>query len=365
MTFKRNISELKSYISQAPEANKSKIKKVIELYENKKIVNFRTALNTTLALASSNKNTSKRAEKEYNQLVAKYDQATPMTGRLKRQAEENKKQSEETKRKNFKEYLLDVLLYVKNPEHEDEIKVNDSAEVRHGKKMAKAYGVRYYGALKQIYAGQVNVNTAEMFSDRLHYDENHGGNLSFWSIIKKHGSINSFLNKYRGRLLTIYDKAKLTLITEDDKRDFEDMSWILMTDPDLKKSYESWGENYICGILIKHINNIDLGDVQSYNHRTAPQRDTTKISRRFNYITTELDLSKDTLKQAIEIDQYVKNECWINTLYDFYGETLLAPDKKRNLITRSMILQIIGKTEETIKAGISIDDLPPFLLSLN
>jgi hypothetical protein len=100
MTFKRNLTELKSYVSRAPEANRSKIRDVIKLYEDKKIVNFRTALNATLLLSSTNKNTLKsgRAEKEYSSIINKYGEAQPITGRLKRQEEEVKKKVERNTR---------------------------------------------------------------------------------------------------------------------------------------------------------------------------------------------------------------------------------------------------------------------------
>jgi F0F1-type ATP synthase alpha subunit len=93
MTFKNNITELKSYVSKSPVDNKMRIRKIIELYENKKIVNFKTALNNVLLLSSKNKNTinSGRAIKEYNQIVNKYDEKEPMTGRLKNEVEKIKK----------------------------------------------------------------------------------------------------------------------------------------------------------------------------------------------------------------------------------------------------------------------------------
>ena len=57
---------------------------------------------------------------------------------------------------------------------------------------------------------------------------------------------------------------------------------------------------------------------------------------------------------------YVANACWINTLYDFYGDNLLSQEKKRNLITKSIILEILGKTKENIKEGLSISEVLPF-----
>jgi len=279
-----------------------------------------------------------------------------MTGRLK----ESYKESKETiKKKNFKEYLLDVILYVKNPKS-DEPGLDDTEQVRREKKRAKAYGVRYHDALKQVWIGQVNVNIAEMFSDRLVYDQEENGEKKFWEIIRNYGTIEKFIRHYNNRLLTIEEDAKLMPITDEERRDFFHMSWVLRTDPAVMQSSESWGENYIVGIYIKRIHDVNLGEVPVYDRRTARQRDTTKISRRFSYLTTELDLSKDTFKEAIQYKQYIQNECWINTLYDFYGDNLLSQDKKRNYISRSMILEIIGKTEENVKEGISIHDMLPF-----
>jgi len=86
MTFKQNVTELRSYIKQAPPENRAKIQDVIKLYEEKKIPNIRTAFNAVVLLSSKNKNTIKsgRVEKEYEKLMVKYTDAEPMTGRLTR-----------------------------------------------------------------------------------------------------------------------------------------------------------------------------------------------------------------------------------------------------------------------------------------
>ena len=55
------------------------------------------------------------------------------------------------------------------------------------------------------------------------------------------------------------------------------------------------------------------------------------------YSSTQIDVSKNTFKEAIERKNYIKDECWINSIYDFYKDSLLRPDKKRNLITREII----------------------------
>ena len=44
-TFISNIKELKGFLKRGPAKNKYRIKTVIQLYEGKKIPNFKTALN--------------------------------------------------------------------------------------------------------------------------------------------------------------------------------------------------------------------------------------------------------------------------------------------------------------------------------
>ena len=58
-------------------------------------------------------------------------------------------------------------------------------------------------------------------------------------------------------------------------------------------------------------------------------------------------------KEAIKVKHYVENECWINTLNDFYGQ-----DKNMKKMTRESILKLIDKTDEEFKNhGASIEDM--------
>jgi hypothetical protein len=75
-----------------------------------------------------------------------------------------------------------------------------------------------------------------------------------------------------------------------------------------------------------------------------------------------IDYTNDKSRALIQRKHnYVENECWINTLYDVYGDNLLSSTKKRNAVTREIILQIINKTEDDIKNGLSVHDILPFL----
>ena len=91
MTCKQVIEELIGDLKTAPDANKDRIRHIIELYQDEKIANSRTALNVVSLLASKNKLTIKsgRAIKEYDKVVSKDQDALPTTGRLKREADQN------------------------------------------------------------------------------------------------------------------------------------------------------------------------------------------------------------------------------------------------------------------------------------
>ena len=51
------------------------------------------------------------------------------------------------------------------------------------------------------------------------------------------------------------------------------------------------------------------------------------------------------------------SECWFNTLYGNYEHTLLRTDKKKDLMTRETILEVLGKTEKDIKDGLTIQEV--------
>ena len=89
MTLKSNISELKRYKSIAPAWNKSRIQYVIDLYEQRKIPNYKSALNAAVALSSKHKITlaSGKPDKLYDALMEKYRDAESVTGQLSRAPE--------------------------------------------------------------------------------------------------------------------------------------------------------------------------------------------------------------------------------------------------------------------------------------
>ena len=98
---------------------------------------------------------------------------------------------------------------------------------------------------------------------------------------------------------------------------------------------------YLAALYVGRIDYPDEAEAEQYIPRENLSKDTTTSSCYSQYINTELDLTADTLHAALVNKAYTENECWINTLYDNYKDTLLSL-KKRKVITRESILQILN-----------------------
>ena len=85
-SFKKNVEELKLTARRASKENRPKINDIIRLYEEKRIPNFLTAENAInrLAIQTGSKARQMRAQADYEKIMAKYDKAQPITGKLTR-----------------------------------------------------------------------------------------------------------------------------------------------------------------------------------------------------------------------------------------------------------------------------------------
>ncbi len=168
---------------------------------------------------------------------------------------------------------------------------------------------------------------------------------------------NDFFNRWKDRMMTTDITALKQLIGndlpddlyEDHVESFPIMIKLLKTNPEVKDFLSSHGDTYISGVFILDYKPEDTDPIVPANPRYAVSRGEDKSSAYFDYKSTQLDLSKCYLKDAMENQKYTRSECWRNAIFDFYGDTLLSPDKKRNVITRQKILQVILKTENNVK----------------
>ena len=138
---------------------------------------------------------------------------------------------------------------------------------------------------------------------------------------------------------------------------YEKVMNILETDKYFDEHYGRYGDTYRLDAV--YIMNAEpIPSKGKYKPLDTPLRNQEKVSIYHKYIETPVNLEYETLREAIENKNYVENECWLNAITEHYKESLLS--KKRNPITRETILNIINKTEDNIKDGITINEILPF-----
>ena len=104
----------------------------------------------------------------------------------------------------------------------------------------------------------------------------------------------------------------------------------------------------------KKIMEFRLLDIKAQNNTRCKSINNT-------FVATELDINFDTMKEALNNKNYIENECWINTIMDYYGNTILSPEKAlRYRFTIEKLLEILNVNEETIKKGLSVKEVLPF-----
>jgi len=139
---------------------------------------------------------------------------------------------------------------------------------------------------------------------------------------------------------------------------FYNIKKIFKTDDEFKERVKH-DEEYIAALYILELRTYE--NVEPVNPAKIPKRAGNKSNIYYKYCSTTLDLTKNTFRQALEKKNYKRDECWLNTIYDHYRDSLLNPNRsQRYVITREKILDTIGRTEETIQDGLTIDDILPF-----
>jgi hypothetical protein len=204
--------------------------------------------------------------------------------------------------------------------------------------LAKKKKTKYFKGLRQVFSGEIL--------------------LTF-----KHPMIantEQFFGKHLQQLLTIdadYLAKRQQELTDEMREDFKEMRDRLKTNPDQKRLFDDYGDSYVTGILLLHYKLNQARTVKPANPKRTAKQTTENIAIKYAYISNELDLSKNTFKEAIEKKHYLKNQCWINTVMEVYENNLLG-----YRLTHEKLLRIIDKTEDTVKKGLTIQDMEPFFV---
>jgi hypothetical protein len=288
--IQKNINFLEGFLTNSKADVKPNISNIIDLYKNRSISNLTTAENMILKLRTITPKTKNKILNQYEKLITKYSKNEPLNVRIKNTKEKKvqvKKSNAASKiQKLFQQllnskysttYLIDVLLFSPAPLHE-----------KH-----KPYkGVYLIGTGPK----QIEVKAPKPFPQDIYRE----------------------------------------LIKNTQKREFKKGMNIFMTNKDFKETWQH-KPGYI--VAFKILSYETIGDTdKEYNPLDADLMDASNVSCNFNYIETNLDLDKKTFMESIKNKKYRDSECWINSITDFYGETLMNTDRKRNVLTRAKLL---------------------------
>ena len=83
--FKQNVKHLKGFIPRTVKRNVEQVKKLIELYEQRKIPSYKSVENAVIKLAHPYLGTKGDDQHLYTNLVRKYEEARPLESRLERE----------------------------------------------------------------------------------------------------------------------------------------------------------------------------------------------------------------------------------------------------------------------------------------
>ena len=312
------VKELKSkFLTGAPKSTADKIKKVIDLYQDKANLNFTTVQNMVVALYSPSLVGKSKVEKMYENFMSKYENAETdyrrgMTWKEKHQERMDRINGVKQK------YQLSVLLYTQKRKLDGkraEDYTEDEKKIRLQTKTKKLKG------LVQYFNGDLLVEA------------------------------------YRSK---VFEDLKWKLVMRGTK-EFRALYPICMTSTDFKDR-EKAVPGYLDAIYIKDWTYLgkrgakEAIDPVETKKRSAGQ----KVAISFKYCSYQMDLSKATFREALRNTSHNSSECWINTLYDNFKDKLLRQDKTKNLVTREKILSILGKNETDIKDGLTIHEILPF-----
>ncbi len=299
---KRNTEALQTFYNnrrnRTDQDTRTKVQNIINLYSDRKIAQFTTADNLIRKLTTAKTDKEKtKAEKDYNKIYDKHKDEEQFGQRMAQAKEDNNRTGRTNPRKPKKD-SINVHLYRLKTEADKGVLKTSFRDSR-----GREYVPVYMNPLT------ANVHTTP------------------------------WVEKLVGRRIFKYEKA--------DGTTFYRLKFLLLTD-DSFRAEVGYAEGYIDCIKVNYTERVDNAD--AFKPQDEDLTNTVNVSMYHRYIQTPLDPQYETFKEAIKVEHYVKNECWFNTLTDYYKDTLMGDHKReKNKLTKEVILKIINKTKKILK----------------
>ena len=309
----------------------TKINNVVDLYEDRKISQFTTALNLINGMTMGSEKSKQKGLKQYEKAVAKYETAEPITERMKNTPAKAREVKKEKEAERGKQQVLR--------------RIRQKMAVR---KISNKASEKVFGNKKQYMVSYMLFSVEPRISKKVAFKVN---GVSFYPLLTNPAvrTANIKSNDFIEGLV----KRKIT--TMWDKYLFKKVMMVMGTDENFRSQMQSL--EYVDAIRIEKVEEVDEKD----EHKTPTARNlrnAQNISIYNRYVETEINTDYMTVKEAIAKENYRENECWINALTDHYEETLMRQKRgslAKPALTRERVLEMLGMTEEGfVEKGASI-----------
>ena len=314
---------------KVPNQTLTKINNVIDLYEDRKISQFTTAVNLINGLTTGNAKSKEKGNKAYQKAVEKYEDKAPITERMRNTPAKARQAKKEKAVEQNKQQVLR--------------RIRQKMAVRQIQDKASQ---KLFGNRKRYSVSYMLFSVEPRVSKRVAFKVN---GVSFYPLLTNPAvrTANIKSNAF------IEEIVKRKITSDFDKHLFKKVMMVMRTDNSFVSQMQSL--EYVDAIRIENVELIEAdGD---YDATTENLRNADNVSIYHRFVETEIDTSYATVKQALAKQNYREGECWINALVEHYSDTLMK-QKRGSLaknLTRDKVLQLIGLSEdEFIKNGTSI-----------
>ena len=327
-TIQRGVKALETvydfYKGRVNRATKAKIKNIIGLYDDRKIAQFTTTDKLIRNFINANTDQQKqKASDQYNKVYDKHKEKKPLGERMQTAKRDNK--------------LTEIRR-----------RLTQKTAVQRIQKRVRAE------QSKETHAYSVD--------------------LMFFKFKPPKDTIKASFKDSKGRpLIPIwYETKTATIQTTDyiedlsgrrvfqyetkDRYVFKKLLKTIMSDPDMEDTLR-FVHSYIVCIKVKDVDRVD--GATDFIPVDENLTDFSHVSMFHRYIQTPLNPAYETLKEAIKVNHYQENQCWLNTITEYYKDTLMGEKRReKNRLTRQSMLTLIGKSEEDFKtSGASIKEM--------
>ena len=314
---------------KVPNQTMTKINNVIDLYEDRKISQFTTAVNLINGLTTGNAKSKEKGNKAYQKAVEKYEDKAPITQRMRNTPAKARQVKKEKAVEQNKQQVLR--------------RIRQKMAVRQIQDKASQ---KLFGNRKRYSVSYMLFSVEPRNSKRVAFKVN---GVSFYPLLTNPAvrTANIKSNAF------IEEIVKRKITSDFDKHLFKKVLMVMKTDQSFRSQMQSL--EYVDAIRLENVELIEAdGD---YDATTENLRNADNVSIYHRFVETEIDTSYATVKQALAKQNYREGECWINALVEHYSDTLMK-QKRGSLaknLTRDKVLELIGSSEdEFIKNGTSI-----------